>query len=124
MRISDWSSDVCSSDLATKVPAGSALAVDRDLFSGGVTRALTEHPNVTIVRERVDTLPAEGMTIVATGPLTAASLAESIGAATGKDSLAFFDAIAPIVYRDSIDMDVASLAARWDRVGPSGDSTT
>jgi methylenetetrahydrofolate--tRNA-(uracil-5-)-methyltransferase len=106
---------------ATKVPAGSALAVDRDLFSGGVTRALEQHPNVAIVRERIDTLPSEGLTIVATGPLTAASLAESIGAATGKDALAFFDAIAPIVYRDSIDMDVAWMASRWDKVGPIGD---
>ena len=106
---------------ATKVPAGSALAVDRDLFSGGVTRALADHPNVTIVRERIDTLPAEGMTIVATGPLTAAGLAESIGAATGKDALAFFDAIAPIVYRESIDMDIAWMASRWDKVGPIGD---
>ena len=106
---------------ATKVPAGSALAVDRDLFSGGVTNALANHPNVTIVRERVDTLPGEGMTIVATGPLTAASLAESIGVATGKDALAFFDAIAPIVYRDSVDMDVAWMASRWDKVGPIGD---
>ena len=106
---------------ATKVPAGSALAVDRDLFSGGVTKALAEHPNVTIVRERVDTLPTEGMTIIATGPLTAASLAESIGVATGKDALAFFDAIAPIVYRDSIDMDIAWMASRWDKVGPIGD---
>ncbi|MBO9695617.1 MAG: methylenetetrahydrofolate--tRNA-(uracil(54)-C(5))-methyltransferase (FADH(2)-oxidizing) TrmFO [Sphingopyxis sp.] len=106
---------------ATKVPAGSALAVDRDLFSDGVTRALAGHPNVTIVRERIDTLPAAGLTIVATGPLTAASLATSIGAATGKDALAFFDAIAPIVYRDSIDMDVAWMASRWDKVGPIGD---
>jgi len=106
---------------ATKVPAGSALAVDRDLFSGGVTRALAEHPNITVVRERIDALPAEGLTIVATGPLTAAGLAESIGAATSKDSLAFFDAIAPIVYRDSIDMDVAWMASRWDKVGPIGD---
>ena len=106
---------------ATKVPAGSALAVDRDLFSAGVTRALAQHPNIAIVRERIDTLPAEGMAIVATGPLTAASLADSIGAATGKDALAFFDAIAPIVYRDSIDMDVAWMASRWDKVGPIGD---
>ncbi len=106
---------------ATKVPAGSALAVDRDLFSGGVTKALSEHPNITIVRERIDALPSEGPTIVATGPLTAAGLATSIGAATGKDALAFFDAIAPIVYRDSIDMDVAWMASRWDKVGPIGD---
>ena len=104
-----------------KLPAGSALAVDRDLFSGGVTRALAEHPNVTIVRERIDTLPDTGLTIVATGPLTAMSLAESIGTATGKDALAFFDAIAPIVYRDSIDMDICWMASRWDKVGPIGD---
>src|SRR3546814_3655010 len=61
------------------------------------------------------------MTIVATGPLTAMSLAESIGAATGKEALAFFDAIAPIVYRDSIDMDICWMASRWDKVGPEGD---
>jgi methylenetetrahydrofolate--tRNA-(uracil-5-)-methyltransferase len=106
---------------ATKVPAGSALAVDRDLFAGGVTRALEAHPNITIVRERIDALPSAGLTIVATGPLTAPGLADSIGTATGKDALAFFDAIAPIVYRDSIDMDIAWMASRWDKVGPIGD---
>jgi methylenetetrahydrofolate--tRNA-(uracil-5-)-methyltransferase len=106
---------------ATKVPAGSALAVDRDLFSAGVSKALAEHPNVTIMRERIDVLPTDGITIVATGPLTAAALADSIGAATGRDALAFFDAIAPIVYRDSIDMDIAWMASRWDKVGPMGD---
>src|SRR3546814_8635795 len=78
-----------------KVPAGSALAVDRDGFSAGVSAALTAHPNITIVREKIDALPAEGLTIVATGPLTAPGLAASIGAATGADSLAFFDATAP-----------------------------
>ena len=98
-----------------KVPAGSALAVDRDGFSAGVTTALAAHPNVEIVRERVDTLPASGPVIVATGPLTAAQLAGSIGAATGLDALAFFDAIAPIVHRDSIDMDVAWFQSRWDK---------
>ncbi len=98
-----------------KVPAGSALAVDRDAFSDGVTRALLAHPNVEIVRERIDTLPTDGLTIVATGPLTAMTLAKSIGAATGMDSLAFFDAIAPIVYRDSIDMDICWMASRWDK---------
>ncbi|HEV7660549.1 MAG TPA: methylenetetrahydrofolate--tRNA-(uracil(54)-C(5))-methyltransferase (FADH(2)-oxidizing) TrmFO [Allosphingosinicella sp.] len=100
---------------AHKVPAGSALAVDRDGFSAAVTARLSTHPNVEIVRERVDALPASGMTIVATGPLTAARLAESIGAATGADTLAFFDAIAPIVHRDSIDMDVCWMASRWDK---------
>jgi methylenetetrahydrofolate--tRNA-(uracil-5-)-methyltransferase len=98
-----------------KVPAGSALAVDRDVFSGEVTRLLSELPNVEIVRERIDALPTEGLTIVATGPLTAQSLAQSVLAATGQDSLAFFDAIAPIVYHDSIDMDVAWYASRWDK---------
>ena len=98
-----------------KVPAGSALAVDRDRFSDGVTAALSSHPNITIVRERVDVLPAEGLTIVATGPLTAPALADNIGGATGKDALAFFDAIAPIVHFDSIDMETAWMASRWDK---------
>ena len=100
-----------------RVPAGSAMAVDRDVFSREVEAALEAHPNVEIVRETIDALPAEGLTIVATGPLTAASLAESIGRATGADSLAFFDAIAPIVHRDSIDMSVCWMAARWDKGG-------
>ena len=104
-----------------RLPAGSALAVDRDHFSDAVTRRLGEHPNIEIVRERVDQLPESGLTIVATGPLTAMTLAESIGAATGEDSLAFFDAIAPIVYKDSIDMDIAWMQSRWDKVGPEGD---
>ncbi len=102
---------------AHRVPAGSALAVDREGFAAGVTERVAAHPNVEIVRERVDALPSSGATIVATGPLTAMKLAESIGAATGSDALAFFDAIAPIVHRDSIDMDVAWMAARWDKGG-------
>ncbi len=100
---------------AHKVPAGSALAVDRDSFSAAVTARLAAHPRVEIVRERIDALPASGLTIVATGPLTAARLAGAIGAATGADSLAFFDAIAPIVHRDSIDMDICWMASRWDK---------
>ena len=100
-----------------KVPAGSALAVDRDVFSAEVEARLASLPNLEVVRERVDVLPSAGLTIVATGPLTAAALAESIGAATGADSLAFFDAIAPIVHRDSINMDIAWMAARWDKGG-------
>lgn len=98
-----------------KVPAGSALAVDRDGFSAGVTARLAAHPNVEVIRERIDALPAEGLTIVATGPLTAASLAASIAGATGSDHLAFFDAIAPIVHRDSIDFDTAWFQSRWDK---------
>ena len=98
-----------------KVPAGSALAVDRDGFADGVTAALAAHPNITIVRERVDALPDTGMTIVATGPLTGELLAGSIAEATGKDQLAFFDAIAPIVHFESIDMDKAWFQSRWNK---------
>ncbi len=105
-----------------RVPAGSAMAVDREVFSREVERLLGENPNVLVVREKIDRLPDHGPTIVATGPLTAAALAESIGRATGEDSLAFFDAIAPIVHHDSIDMDIAWKASRWDKgSGVEGD---
>lgn len=97
-----------------RVPAGSALAVDRDGFSEGVTAALSAHPNVAIVRERIDALP-DGPAIIATGPLTAPALSEAIGAETGRDALAFFDAIAPIVHRDSIDMETAWFQSRWNK---------
>jgi methylenetetrahydrofolate--tRNA-(uracil-5-)-methyltransferase len=100
---------------AHKVPAGSALAVDRDGFSAAVTGRILNHPNIEVVRERVDALPSSGLTIVATGPLTALSLARSIGAVTGAEALAFFDAIAPIVYHDSIDMSIAWKASRWGK---------
>ncbi|MDE2405512.1 MAG: methylenetetrahydrofolate--tRNA-(uracil(54)-C(5))-methyltransferase (FADH(2)-oxidizing) TrmFO [Sphingomonadales bacterium] len=100
-----------------RVPAGSALAVDRDVFSDTIEAELTALPTLQLVRERVDVLPAEGLAIVATGPLTDAALAASIGAATGAESLAFFDALAPIVHHDTIDMDVAWKAARWDKGG-------
>jgi methylenetetrahydrofolate--tRNA-(uracil-5-)-methyltransferase len=99
-----------------RVPAGSALAVDRDGFSASVTAALAAHPNVAIVRERVDTLPT-APAIIATGPLTAAALADTVAQVTGRDALAFFDAIAPVVHGDSIDMDIAWKAARWDKGG-------
>jgi methylenetetrahydrofolate--tRNA-(uracil-5-)-methyltransferase len=99
-----------------RVPAGSALAVDRDGFAAEVTRAIEQHSNVTVVRERVDALP-DHPTIIATGPLTGSSLASAIAAETGEGALAFFDAIAPIVHKDSIDMDVAWMAARWDKGG-------
>lgn len=98
-----------------RVPAGSAMAVDRDVFSAEVQKALEDHPNITVVREVVEQLPESGPTIVATGPLTAQKLAESIVKATGEDRLAFFDAIAPIVHRDSIDMDICWMASRWDK---------
>src|ERR687890_343297 len=99
-----------------RVPAGSALAVDREAFAAEVTCAVEGHPNITIVRERVDALP-DHPAIIATGPLTGSGLAASIAAETGQDALAFFDAIAPIVHRDSIDMDVCWMAARWDKGG-------
>src|SRR5690606_13666246 len=98
-----------------RVPAGPAMAVDRDVFSAEVEKALAEHSNVEIVRERIDALPAAGPTIVATGPLPAASLATSIVGATGQDRLAFFDAIAPIVHFDSVDMDVCWMQSRWNK---------
>ena len=98
-----------------RVPAGSAMAVDREVFSAEVEKALSQHPNITIGRERIDTLPDSGLTIVATGPLTAQSLAASIVRATGAERLAFFDAIAPIVYRDSIDMSKCWIQSRWNK---------
>jgi len=105
----------------TRVPAGSALAVDRDIFAAGVTRAISSHPLITLAREQVNTLPSEGLAIIATGPLTAAPLAEAIADATGADQLAFFDAIAPIIHLDSIDMDIAWKASRWDKGSAEGD---
>src|SRR5947209_12018272 len=99
-----------------RVPAGSALAVDRDRFAADVTRTIEQHPKIRVARERIDTLP-DHPTIIATGPLTGSKLAEAIAAETGEGALAFFDAIAPIVHRDSIDMDGAWMAARWDKGG-------
>ena len=107
---------------ANQVPAGGALAVDRDGFSAAVTAALEAHPGIEIVREEVVGLPPEswGPCILATGPLTAPALAEAIAGLTGADALAFFDAIAPIVHRDSIDMGVAWFQSRYDKAGPGG----
>lgn len=107
---------------AHKVPAGSALAVDREGFAQAVTQALENHPNIVIEREEVTGLPpAEwGQTIIATGPLTAPSLASEIAQVTGEDELSFFDAIAPIVHFDSIDFDKAWFQSRYDKVGPGG----
>ncbi|MDB5689404.1 MAG: tRNA (uracil-5-)-methyltransferase Gid [Sphingomonas bacterium] len=99
---------------AHRVPAGSALAVDRDGFSQAVTSAIADHPLIDLVRERVDTLPA-GPAIVATGPLTAAPLAGAIAQETGETALAFFDALAPIVHRETIDMETAWFQSRWNK---------
>ncbi len=107
---------------ANQVPAGGALAVDRDGFSAAVTAALESHPLVTICREEIAGLPPGDWdsVIVATGPLTSAALAEAITTLAGEEALAFFDAIAPIVHRSSIDMSVAWLQSRYDRAGPGG----
>ena len=107
-----------------QVPAGGALAVDRDGFSSAVEKAVLSHPLVTLERGEIVGLPPEDWdsVIVATGPLTSAPLAEAIGGLTGEGSLAFFDAIAPIVHRDSIDMGIAWMQSRYDKAGPGGDS--
>jgi len=107
---------------AHQVPAGGALAVDRDGFSAAVTSALAPHPLIEIRREEIAGLPPADWdsVIVATGPLTSPVLAEAIRDATGEDALAFFDAIAPIVHRDSIDLDVAWFQSRYDKAGPGG----
>lgn len=119
-----------------QVPAGSALAVDRDVFADAVTAALAEHPLVAVVREEVKSLDAllssstsaereerdcADSVIVCTGPLTSPALADWIRGRSGEDSLAFFDAIAPIVHAESIDFDVAWRQSRYDKEGPGGD---
>ena len=107
---------------AHQVPAGGALAVDRDGFSAAITAALEAHPLVTIAREEISGLPPDAWdsVIVATGPLTSPALAKAIRQHTGADALAFFDAIAPIVHRDSIDLGVAWFQSRYDKEGPGG----
>lgn len=104
-----------------QVPAGGALAVDREQFASAVTQALSEHPMITIDRAEVTELPPPGRSaVIATGPLTSSSLANAIARATGQDSLAFFDAIAPIVHRDTINFDIAWFQSRYDKAGPGG----
>ncbi len=104
------------------VPAGGALAVDRDAFSADVTKTLDEHPLITIDRGEVAGLPPEewDSVIIATGPLTSPPLAEAIRALSGEGELAFFDAIAPIVYKETINMDRAWFQSRYDKAGPAG----
>ncbi|WP_371153411.1 methylenetetrahydrofolate--tRNA-(uracil(54)-C(5))-methyltransferase (FADH(2)-oxidizing) TrmFO [Jannaschia sp. 2305UL9-9] len=108
---------------AHRLPAGGALAVDRDPFAEAVTERLRSHPLVTVVDEEVTDLPRDGHWIVATGPLTGSKLAEAIAAEAGQDSLAFFDAIAPIVHADTIDMDIAWRQSRYDK-GDTEDERT
>jgi methylenetetrahydrofolate--tRNA-(uracil-5-)-methyltransferase len=99
----------------TKLPAGSALAVDRDIFSQIIEQHLAEHPNVTIINECITTLPTEGNWIIATGPLTTDSLMQDIIKISGADNLAFFDALAPIVYKEGIDFSKAWFQSRYDK---------
>ncbi|HLZ67631.1 MAG TPA: methylenetetrahydrofolate--tRNA-(uracil(54)-C(5))-methyltransferase (FADH(2)-oxidizing) TrmFO [Aliidongia sp.] len=105
-----------------KVPAGGALAVDREAFSASVEAALTAHPLVTIAREEIAGLPPADWdsVVVATGPLTSPALAEAVLGLTGEASLAFFDAIAPIVHTETIDLEVAWFQSRYDKPGPGG----
>ena len=107
---------------AHKLPAGGALAVDRHGFSAAVTAALNAHPLITIVREEITSLPPRnwGYAIIASGPLTSEGLGKAIAEETGAEHLAFFDAIAPIVHRESIDFDLAWFQSRYDKQGPGG----
>lgn len=100
---------------AHRLPAGGALAVDRDPFAEAVTARLRAHPLISVAEGEVTELPQDGHWIIATGPLTSGALAESIRAATGAEALAFFDAIAPIVYAESVDMSVAWMQSRYDK---------
>jgi methylenetetrahydrofolate--tRNA-(uracil-5-)-methyltransferase len=107
---------------AHKLPAGGALAVDRDAFSAEITARLKANPLVTIERGEIDSLPPADWpsTIIATGPLTSPALSNAIAGLTGEDSLAFFDAIAPVIHRDSINTDIAWFQSRYDKAGPAG----
>ena len=105
-----------------KLPAGGALAVDRDAFSAEVTRRISENPLITIAREEVAGLPPADWqsVIIATGPLTSPALSSAISELTGEGALAFFDAIAPVIHRDSVDTSIAWFQSRYDKVGPAG----
>ena len=100
--------------LASKVPAGSALAVDRVKFSETITQMLSEHPNITLKREEIKVIP-DGVTLIASGPLTSPALASSIQEFIGTENLFFYDAIAPIISGDSIDQSITFRSSRYDR---------
>lgn len=103
--------------LMARVPAGSALAVDRDIFAQEITRTLESHPNIKIIREEIQEIPSDALCIVATGPLTSESLSKALATLTSKKNLAFFDAISPIIDAESIDMDKVFRASRYDKGG-------
>ena len=98
----------------TQIAAGTALAVDRTLFARQVTRTLEQHPNISIIREEVTSIPSHKVVILASGPLTSPSLSNSLSEFCGRSNLYFFDAISPIIDHESIDMDIAYTASRWD----------
>ncbi|MGX9354308.1 methylenetetrahydrofolate--tRNA-(uracil(54)-C(5))-methyltransferase (FADH(2)-oxidizing) TrmFO [Roseobacteraceae bacterium S113] len=100
---------------AHRLPAGGALAVDREAFAAGVTQAIADHPRIKVEYGEITELPQDGHWIIATGPLTSGTLAEAIRAETGAEALAFFDAIAPMLYADSIDMSKAWMQSRYDK---------
>ncbi len=102
---------------ASRVPGGAALAVDRELFAERVTRAITVHPLITLIREEVERIPSEGIVIIATGPLTSDALSEEIRRLTGRDHLYFYDAISPIVDAETINYDVVFRASRYGKGG-------
>ena len=101
----------------TAIPAGSALAVDRNLFAAKVTEILSAHPNIRIIRQEVKTIPVNGHVVLASGPLTSSNLSASLADFCGKANLFFYDAISPIIEADSINMDIAYTASRWDENG-------
>lgn len=119
----DLGSIIMAAADAHQVPAGGALAVDRDGFARAVTEAIATEPLIELARGEVTALPPPDWdnVVIATGPLTSPALAAAIGEVTGEESLAFFDAIAPIVYRDSINFDIAWMQSRYDKEGPGGD---
>jgi methylenetetrahydrofolate--tRNA-(uracil-5-)-methyltransferase len=107
---------------AYKLPAGGALAVDREQFSAHITEAICGHPLITVIREEIDGLPPKTWdnVIIASGPLTSPCLGSALRSLTGERDLAFFDAIAPVVHRESIDMEQAWFQSRYDKAGPAG----
>lgn len=116
-EMNEFSSVCIDAAYKAKVPAGGALAVDRDIFSQEITRAIEEDDNITLVRDEITEIPSEGIVIVAAGPLMSDALAESVSRLIGKDFLAFYDAAAPIVTAESIDMENAFTQSRYDRGG-------
>ena len=114
-ELRSFNSIIIASGDKNSVPAGSALAVDRDLFSQEITEKLVNHPNITIKREEVVDIPQEDPVIIATGPLTSPKLSEQISKLIGQEYLYFYDALSPIVNADSIDYDKAFFASRYDK---------